>query len=156
MKPDSDKLFRLWNYDQAASTITYIRPLLAECRECYIRVWHLYRKNRYSSKVGPHRRKLKKAGDRGRAALTEINKIGILVYYSPLRGIALFPILVHCDGGIKREAYFVYKDSRDTIDSFIFNDELCEFADLYGWERPVPEEWKRVGAIPKLNRETKP
>src|SRR5205814_397818 len=98
-------------------------------------------------------KEMRRTANRGRKLLTELNQIGVLVYDSPLRGIALFPFFVHHDDGhssTQREAFFVFKDSRESIDTFIFNDEFCRHADLYGWEREIPDHWKKPGATATL------
>lgn len=144
---------RTWTYAEAGSSIVYVRRLLVASREHYVAAWHYYRLNRRDLESEEHRDEMQHHREEGIQALMELERLGVLAYQNPLRGIALFPFLVRDDqGGTPREAWFVYKDSRPTIDSFVFNEELCFFADLYGYERPVPEEWK-AGAVSKLGQE---
>ena len=139
---------KLWSYTTAESTIPYIRPILGEIRTAYITVWHLFKMQGYNNH-GPYEEEMSKIGERGRELLEDMKKLSVLVYSSPMRGIVLFPCVVNCTddcGATPRPAYLVYKDSRETIDSFIFHDEFITYEDLYGWEHPVPEYWKKVGA----------
>jgi hypothetical protein len=140
---------KLWTFAAAAKAVPYVRPMFVELRINFILVWHLYKQNGYVSEGGPHEAELKMVGDRGRQLLSELNTLGVLPYYSPMRGIGLFQFLVNAHGW-QRKAYYVYKDSRDCIDTYIFHDEFIEYADLYGYERRVPDQWKTAGVTPTL------
>lgn len=139
----------IWNFHSAAKTIPYLRPLLRDLRESFILCWHFFKKNgrcrqgRYEKDCNQHDEAFEKT-------FVEIEKMGINIYDVPYRGIALFPCLIAIEDrpGVRtdRLAFFVYKDSRDSIDSFIFEDEFSEYNDLFSWERPVPNTWKEKNA----------
>lgn len=131
----------LWTYAAASRALPYVRLILGKLREEFITIWHLYRVAGYDATNPDYRDQLRFLGEEGRVALAELDRLGVIAYQSPLRGIALFPFAVAGPGGVQ-EAYFVYKDSRDQIDSYIFRDVLCEHDDLLGWEKPVPDAWK--------------
>lgn len=134
-----------WTLAGAVSCVPLVTRILRELREVYCANWHLFRLNKYQLVGGPYDAELADLNRNGANLLKELESLNVLAYQSPQRGIALFPFLVsyleHNRGTTTRPAYFVYKDSRDKIGSFIFNDELCVYSDLYGWERPVPEAW---------------
>jgi hypothetical protein len=145
---------KVWTFEQANNTIPYVRFTLDAIRLAYINTWHLFKKNRYDRNRGEYHEEIERARATGVELLAELDRLGVLLYQSPLRGIALFPTFIHFNDGsgtTPREACFVYKNSRPTIDSFVFNDELCTYHDLYGWEKPVRESWKRPEVVPKLS-----
>jgi hypothetical protein len=143
-----------WTFTGASRTLPYIRVLLRHLREGFITIWHLFKVAGYDAANPAYREQMRFLRDEGLAALEELDHLGVIAYQSPLRGIALFPFLVrYGKGGVSREAYFVFKDTRDGIDSFIFADELCEHNDLYGCEMLVPEAWKELDAIPVVEKE---
>lgn len=152
---ESKKTQRAWNYTAASRTLPYVRLVLRDLREHYIRVWHLYRLAGNTVDHPDYGDLIRFHSGEGRTALAELKSLGIVPYQSPLRGIALFPFIIREGKGVRREMYFVYKDSRDSIDTFIFEDDLGEHNDLYGFERAVPDEWKEPETIPRLERETK-
>jgi hypothetical protein len=141
---------KLWNYADAMKAVPYVRVILRELRESYFKVWHLYRLN---EETGMHEAEMKSLKANGLAALDELARLGVLCFERPSRGIALFRFLVSMGDGrtrIQREAWYVFKDSRDSIDSFVFDDELMS-GDLFGYEMPVPAAWKKPNAIPHLD-----
>lgn len=147
---------RNWTFAEASKTLLYIRFSLGQLRENFILVWHLYKKNKYKTEGGEYGDEIAKSADAGRGLIAEFNRIGVIAYQSPLRGIALFPFLVHAGKDRRRESYFVYKDSREEIETFIFKDDLCTHNDLYGYERLIPAAWKETGAIPTLTEGNTP
>jgi hypothetical protein len=154
MAAGSKKMVRVWSHAEASRTLPYVRLLLGSLREGFITIWHLFRLTGYQANNPDHREQMRWLREEAVADLEELQRLGILAYDSPSRGIALFPFIVdECE--TPREAFLVYKDSRDNIDSFIFNDEFCEHNDLFGFERAVPDGWKQPGAVPKLE-EVKP
>ena len=130
---------RCWTYAKALHAVPHVRRLLATLRETFIAAWHFHRLGR-GREVDFHR-------GRGVAALGELDRLGVLAYQNPLRGIALFPFVVEGRGG-RRQAYLVYKDTRDGIDAHVLGDELCGSNDLYDSERPVPDAWKAGRGVP--------
>jgi hypothetical protein len=142
-----------WTYAEASRTLPYVWLVLRDLREEFIQIWHLYRLAGYDLKHPAYRERFRHLGEAGRAALEELDRLGVIPYQSPLRGIALYPCVVQDDRGGTQEAYFVYKDTRDGIDSYILQDDLGENGDLYGDERVIPDDWKKPGAIPRLEQE---
>jgi hypothetical protein len=150
---------KCWSYSEAQRTTLYVRYLLGSLRECFIAAWHHHRRFRHDPTdsdshdlAAIHRRE-------GVTLLGELDRLGILAYQNPLRGIALFPFAVAVrDAGqsARREAFWVYRDSRFECDRYILNDDLCTHCDLEGHERPIPAAWMEPGAVPTLNGETKP
>jgi len=141
---------RLWTFHQANEAVPLVRSTLRELRESYVRIWHVYRNNGNRPVGGLYDDELAALGQRMRELFKECRRIGFLPYDSPHRGIALFPFFVCYEDArgrsTPREAYFVYKDSRESVETYIFNDELCIYNDLFGWERPVPGKWQPAGA----------
>lgn len=156
MAAKSNKRVTIWTYTAACRTLPYVRLVLRDLREGFVSIWHLYRLAGGDVNHPDDRDGIRRLGDEARTSLDELDRQGIIPYQSPLRGIALFPFIVHEGRGRSREAYFVYKDTRDEIDTYIFADDLCGRNDLYADERPVPDEWKKPAVIPNLDREAKP
>lgn len=138
---------KTWSYREVQRSVVYVRFLLGTLRECFIAAWHHHRLIRRDPTAtashdltAVHRRE-------GIAALEELQRLGVIPYQSPLRGIALFPFQVEAkrqDGSTEsRTAFWVYKDSRDEIDSFVFAEDVFD-KELLGVERAVPEEWKEL------------
>lgn len=144
---------RVWTYAEASRTLPYIRSLLRDLRENFVLVWHIYHLAGGDVEHPDYRERIRRLGDEARTTLAELDRLGVIPYQSPLRGIALFPFVVHEGKGRRREAYFIYKDTRDEIDTYIIADDLCEQNDLYGDERPLPSGWKEPGAVPRLEQE---
>lgn len=134
---------KLWSYLEAQKTVPSIQKSLISLREHYITVWHLFRKYQKNPELFEEKKKLEKLGDDGVRILKNINKLGIIVFENPLRGIALYPIKILAKGfDDPREAFLVYKDSREEIETFIFTDHLLSFHDLPGFEQQIPKDWK--------------
>ena len=151
--PQPKRRVRTWTYSEASRSVPYVRVILGSLRESYIAAWHEFRLSRQEPDCLGHREERRRHCEEGVVDLEELARLGVFAYDTPLRGIALFPVVIH-EGGSPRDAYFVYKDSRNEIESFVFNDDLCEHYDLLGWERPVPAAWK--AGVPVLNLEVKP
>jgi hypothetical protein len=156
MAAGSNKRVTIWTYAAACRTLPYVRLVLRDLREGFVAIWHLYKAAGGDVQHPDFRQRIRRLGDEARLIFRELDRLGVIPYQSPSRGIALFPFLVHKGKGSSREAYYVYKDSRDEIGTYIFADDLCERNDLYADERPVPENWKNPGAIPGLEREEQP
>lgn len=146
------RITKVWNYETAAKTLPYVRVVLRILREQFIAFCHLYRRFGYDTRNPDCQKRLQMLCKKGVADLEELKRLGILVYEAPFRGIALFPFVVQ-DDGTPRQAFFVFKDTCEGIEAFILNDEICEQNDLFGYERPIPETWKRVEAVPTLRKE---
>ena len=145
-----------WSYAAASRTLPYIRLVLRDLREGFVAIWHLYKLAGCDVNHPAYGEQIRLLGDEARAILEEFDRLGVIPYQSPLRGIALFPFLVQDDqGGTPREAYFVFRDSRFEADAYILADALCEHNDLHGYERPLPAAWKEPGAVPILEREVR-
>lgn len=143
----------IWTYAEASRTLPYVRLILRDLRECYVTIWHLYKAAGYNLNEPDYREQFRLLGEGGKAALEELDHLGVIPYQSPLRGIALYPFVVQDDQGGTEEAFFVFKDTRDGIDSYILQDDLGEYGDLYGDEKLVPASWKEPGVVPHLERE---
>ncbi len=150
------KTKRVWTYTAASRTLPFVRVLLRDLREGFILVWHLFRIAGNNVNHPDYRDQIRCLNDEGREALAELDRLGVIAYQSPLRGIALFPFVVHEGKGRRRKAFYIYKDSRDSIDSYVLEDDLCEHNDLFRYERDVPEAWKRPGTIPRMVEGTLP
>jgi hypothetical protein len=156
MAAGSNKRVTIWTYAAACRTLPYVRLLLRDLRGGFIAIWHLYRLAGGDVNHSEYQDRIRRLGDEARTIFKELDRLGVIAYQSPLRGIALFPFIVRVGEGSSREAYFVFKDTRDEIDSYIYADDLCERNDLNADEKPVPEEWKKPGVIPMLEREARP
>lgn len=146
------KSIKIWSLSDAIRTVPYIRSLCGTLRESLITAKHYYRKGGYD-KGTKYDAEIAAAQNSGRATINEFTKLCVIPYQNPIRGIALFPFLVYYQddkGNTPREAFYVYKDSRNRIDSFIYADEEAAYNDLYGWELPIPEEWRREGVSPSI------
>jgi hypothetical protein len=146
---EQSKPFRIWTYTEASDAVPFIRVILGYLRRGFIRVWHLYRVAGYDAANPIYSEEMQFLREEGIKALDELKRLGILPYERPTRGIALFPLLVD-DGGTPHQAFFVFKDSREEIDSFFFNDALSMHYDLFRCELPIPNEWRKSGAVPML------
>lgn len=146
-----------WSYAAASQTLAYIRLVLRDLREGFVSIWHLYKLAGCDVNHPAYGEQIRLLGDEAQAILEEFDRLGVIPYESPRRGIALFPFLLQDDqGGTPREAYFVFRDSRDEIDAYILADDLCTHNDLDGYERPVSVVWKEPGAVPTLGPENCP
>jgi hypothetical protein len=153
MTARSNNRVPIWTHSAASRTLPYVRLVLRDLREGFIEIWHLYRLAGGDVNHPEFRDRIRRLGQEARAILDEFDRLGVIPYQSPLRGIALYPCVVQDDRGGTQEAFFVYKDTRGEIDSYILQDDLGENGDLYADEKPVPEAWKGPGVIPNLKRE---
>lgn len=135
---------KLWAYTEATSKIPEVRKNLLALKRAYIKAKH-YRQNvKKGEKTGKDVTKdtrlwftwRKTAQDR----LAVLNKIGVTVYHSPFHGVALFSIKVLRKDKLL-DAYFVYYDSRETIDDFILQRVVEKKDKLHGATKPIPERW---------------
>lgn len=143
-----------WNYIEAVETISYIRGSLIELRESIIRLKHLFRAADYNRELLEHDQEVIRIQAIGRKTFSEFDHFGIIAYDQSYRGIALYPFVVSYDDGIgktSRDALYIYKDTRDSIDSYIFKDELEACNDLMGYEKPVPLAWRSRSLEPIIN-----
>jgi hypothetical protein len=153
MAARSNRRVTIWSHAGASRTISYIRLVLRDLRENFVAIWHVYRLAGGDVNHPEFRDRIRRLGQEARAVLGEFDRLGVIPYQSPLRGIALYPFLVHEGRGGTHEAFFVFKDTRDEIDSYILQDDLGENGDLYADEKPIPAGWKVSGAIPRLEQE---
>ena len=138
-----------WSYQEACRAIPYVRLLLGRMRSLYVAAWHFYRLTKNDDADHEVHEHASRCRQEALDTLHELHGLEVFVYQHPATGIALFPFIVHvCNVTLK--AYFVYKDTRDSIDTFIFHVDLCQRNDLYADEKPVPSGWRHPGAIPKL------
>jgi hypothetical protein len=139
-----------WTGQEATEAIPLVRRCLAKLREQYVLMMHLHCKEKKALTAEEQddlRIRVEKAMNAAIAALNEVLNLGIVVYDKAWRGIALFPFQVRHQEqqSVVRDALFVFKDSRATIDSFVLAERLAETNDLFGEERPIPDEWKKEG-----------
>jgi hypothetical protein len=135
-----------WTYAEASRTVPYVRRLLATLREGYIACWFHYRRSLVAADAeGIHAEWLKHR-DEGAAILNELDLLGIIPYQSPLRGIGLFrfnvEVEVDADASDDLIGFFVYKDTRDQIETFAFCQDIYDHDGLFGAERPIPDALK--------------
>jgi hypothetical protein len=137
---------RFWTYAEASRTVPYVRRLLATLRHTYIHAWHLYGKSHRAADPDSVLAEWVKSRDEGVAVLEELDRLGIIPYQSPLRGIALFrfSVEVEVDDVATDDliAFFVYKDNRDQIETFAFAPDIYDHDGLFGAERPIPDALK--------------
>jgi hypothetical protein len=73
----------------------------------------------------------------------------VFPYEAPLRGVGLFTFTVEVQldelATVEKVAHWVYRDSRVSIDTFAFAEDLNASDDLPGSEHPVPESLKAGG-----------
>lgn len=135
-----------WSYMEAQRTIPYVRLLLASLREHYIACWHYIRLNGHDPTCREHHPRWLYHRQEGEAALNEIFDLGVCVFDNPLRGIALFrfEVEVEIDESSTAEwiGFWLYRDTRDQIDSFVFAFDLHDTTDLLLIERPIPDSLK--------------
>lgn len=149
----SESVVKNWTYDKAATTVPYVRGCLADIRVNIVLLLHLYRKHGHSRRACKNDPLVVKTKEEGTRLVGELDRLGVIRFQAAYRGIALYPFTVFYEDGTgrtPREAYYVYKDSRDGIESFVFRDMLECYGDLYAWEQPVPAAWK-AGGEPVLN-----
>lgn len=139
-----------WTYHEACRTIPYVRRVLGSLRASYVAAWHFYRLTKDDDADYEIYEQASRFRQEGLVALDELDRLGVFSYEHPARGIALFPFFVHVIGPATLNAYYVYKDTRESIDSFVYHVDLCERNDLYSDEKPVPSRWRQPGTIPKL------
>lgn len=149
---------RFWTYEEAQRTVPYVRRLLATVRETGIACRHLYFHSLRAADVESIHAEWVKNRDEGMAALDELDRLGVGLFESLLRGIApfRFGVEVAVDAVYSEDliAYFVYKDSRDRIETFAFAPDVYDQDGLFGAERPIPDAPKEGATF--LKREELP
>ncbi len=156
--PKPRKRTTFWTYEEARRTVPYVRRLLATLRETYIACGHLSLQSRRNPDADGILEEWWRHRDGGVAVLEELDRLGIGVFQSPLRGIALYRLNVEVEVDDETTAdmigYFVYKDSRDQIETFVFCPDLYDCDGLFGAERPIPDALKQAASY--LTREQVP
>lgn len=156
--PKPKRRDRFWTYAEASRTVPYVRCLLATVRETGIACRHLYFKSLRAGDGEGTQGEWMKYRDEGMAALDELDLLGVGLYQSPLRGIALFRfgVEVMVDAVYSEDliAYFVYRATRDQIETFAFAPDVYDHDGLLGAERPIPDVLKRGATY--LKREEVP
>jgi hypothetical protein len=157
--PTTQQRTMTWSYAAAQKVLPYVRRLLADLRGHCIAAWHFRRLAGLDADNQSHGQDMLRHRHEGCEILVELDRLGIVPFDNPLRGIALFPYTeaVRVAGQVlERNAFWIYRDSRDDIDSYILYDDLVYHHDLEGNERRVPEEWKRPAAAPTAITEERP
>ncbi len=150
----SAKKIKNWSYEEANKTTNHVRGCLNELRVAIIRLRHLFRVAKFNNKLLKHDPEVIKLQKLGQKTFAEFEQLGIIIHDKSYRGIALYPFIVWYDNGINkvpREAYYVYKDTREGIDNYIFKNEIEAYGDIAGWEMPVPRAWRAAGATPSID-----
>lgn len=135
---------KLWTYAEAQKTVPYVRRCLGDLRERYVRMMHLWRRKKEATTTIEWLeldRDVRCLSGDCQEVLAELLALSICVFGAPWRGIAIFPMRFQ-DDGLLKNGYFIYKDSRDSIETFISECDL-KTVDLTAHERPVLQEWKR-------------
>lgn len=144
--PKPKRRDRFWTYEEASRTVPYVRRLLATLRQTYIAAWHLYGMSRRAADPESIHAEWEKQRDEGVAVLEELDRLGVIPFQSPLRGIAVFrfnvEVEVDAESTADLIAFFVYKDTRDRIETFAFSHDIYDQDGLFGAERPIPEALK--------------
>lgn len=149
-----EKKIKQWSYAEASKTVPYIKGCLGDLRRGLILLKHLYRKYDFDAKRLKSDPTIAKLRDEGLAAFNQFATLGVVIYDQVYRGIALYPFTVFYDDGTgktPREAFYVYKDTRDGIDNYVFRDMLEQYKDLASWEQPVPKAWTEPGTEPVID-----
>jgi hypothetical protein len=125
--------------------VPFVRRSLSELRERYVKMMHEHREKRravtHSDRlIADHQ--MNEASRSAKQIVEDVRSRGIIIYHKPWRGICLFPMKVRQHGAaVGHEAYFIYRDSRDMIDSWVLQDDFDNDG-LFELERPIPESWK--------------
>lgn len=156
--PKQKKRNRFWAFEEAQKAVPYVRRLLATLRETYIACWHLYRKSLLATDPVSVCAEWQERRDEGVAVLEELDRLGVIIFQSPLRGIAVFrfnvEVEVDADSTADLIAFFIYKDTRDQIETFAFSHDIHDHDGLFGAERPIPDALKQGATY--LKREEVP
>jgi hypothetical protein len=153
-----DNTVKQWNYLEASATINYIRTHLAEMRTAVIRLKHLFFEADFNRSELAKNPEVSSLVEFGKKTYAELDKIGITVYDKTYRGIALYPFTVFYEnskGRTTREAFYVYRDSRNTIDTYAFKDDLESSQDVSMCEKPVPMSWQIAKSEPVIDAHEK-
>lgn len=129
-----------WTYTGVNSVLPQVKKHLLSLKRDFIKSKHFCLKVKRGKDVQKSKLLWEKWKKAAQARLDALTKLGVNVYYAPYHGVALFELKVLHKGKAKK-AYFVYYDSKDTIDEFIFH-SVVEYRDrLQGKTHPIPESW---------------
>ncbi len=135
-----------WSYSEAQRTLPYVRRLLASLREHYIACWHYVRLSGHDPSCQEYHPRWLYHRQEAEAALNDLFDLSVCVFDNPMRGIVLFrfAVEVELDQSSTAEwiAFWLYRDTRDQIASFVFAADLHDAHDLLLIERPIPETLK--------------
>ncbi len=138
-----------WTYADATKAVPYVRRLLRGLRRHYVACWHYWTLVGNDASSPFYRAERRFHRRRGEAALRELERLGVFPYEAPLRGVGLFTFTVEVQldelATVEKVAHWVYRDSRVSIDTFAFAEDLNASDDLPGSEHPVPESLKAGG-----------
>lgn len=135
-----------WSYSEAQKTVPYVRRLLSSLREHYIACWHFIRLNGHDPNCREYHPRWLYHRQEGEAALNDLFDLSVCLFDNPLRGIAIFRFAVEVEldenSTAARIAFWLYRDTRNEIESFLFASDLYDTNDLLCIERPIPETLK--------------
>ena len=138
-----------WTYTEAQSLVKEIKPLLTALRESYIKWKHYVR---LAKKDRTYRQDSKHWKVTAQANLNALVKLGVMIYEQPYHGVVLFPFkitvkTVKMESNKKKvvdklvDAYFVYCDTKDLIENFVFSSTIMKKDKLRGGMKRIPDEW---------------
>lgn len=131
---------KLWTYTGANSILPQVKKHLLSLKRDFIKSKHFCLKVKRGKNVQKSRLLWEQWKKAAQDRLDALTKLGVTVYYAPYHGVALFEFKV-LQNSKPRKAYFVYYDSKDTIDEFIFHSVLEHKDKLQGKTHPIPERW---------------
>src|ERR1051325_4643839 len=122
--PKRKKRSKPWSYSDAQKAIPSVRRHLRALRKHYIACWHYVRLNGHDPTCHEYHPKWLHHRQKAEAALNKLFDLGVCVFLPPFRGIALFRFVVEVeldeDSTAVWIAFWLYRDSRDEIESFVF------------------------------------
>jgi hypothetical protein len=149
--PELKRRLGPWTYAEAVKALPYVRPLLGGLREHFVAFRHFYRLSGFDPDSPRHRAKIVFHREEGMAVLEELGRLCVAIFASPLRGVALFRFEAEVQldefATAERIACWVYRDTREGIDSIAFAEDLYDTNDLLGSERPIPAGWETASTF---------
>ena len=140
---DPPPRIRIWTWQTATASLPYLAPLVGGLRAAYCRQAHARLVARQGATGHPQASGGEAGGEVG-GLLDEIAAAGVLLHGGPLRGTVLFPSFTHRAGSRPQGLYFVWRDSRETVDAYVTADALRTTDDIAVCERPVPRTWRAI------------
>lgn len=140
----------LWNVRKALAATPYLRQLTGTMRDAYCRLAHARRmlaKDRHNDYL---KLDVRRAEEEVRKIQKEIDDVGAISYQHYARGILILPAYVGLpetlDKGkakMKGYIYLVWRDTRNTVESYCTVADLHRTCDLLSSEKPLPASWTK-------------